>query len=104
MIRGNQNLGISSFGIIIQRNTGEGVRPLFAEQDELVILAKFHIGRDRDIEIVPGKLQAGRTPRRCPDISKLAAPGHRPRVPLAVGLKPTLDWYWNNADLAPKEK
>ncbi len=57
----------------------------------------------RDIEIVPGKLQAGGTPRRCPDISKLAALGYRPRVPLAEGLKPTLDWYWNNADLAPKE-
>jgi nucleoside-diphosphate-sugar epimerase len=56
----------------------------------------------RAIEIVPGKLQAGGTPRRCPDISKLAALGYKPRVPLSAGLKPTLDWYWNNTDLAPK--
>jgi nucleoside-diphosphate-sugar epimerase len=32
----------------------------------------------------------------------LAALGYRPRVPLDEGLKPTLDWYWKNADLAPK--
>ena len=25
-----------------------------------------------------------------------------PRVPLDQGLKPTLDWYWSNAQLAPK--
>jgi hypothetical protein len=23
-------------------------------------------------------------------------------VPLDEGLRPTLDWYWRNADLAPK--
>ena len=58
----------------------------------------------RAIEIVPGKLQAGGTPRRCPDISKLAALGYRPGVSLDQGLKPTLDWYWKNADLAPAPK
>lgn len=57
---------------------------------------------DSEIEIVPGKLQAGGTPRRCPDISKLAKLGYKPRVPLDDGLEPTVDWYWRNADLAPK--
>ena len=56
----------------------------------------------REIDIVPGKLQAGGTPRRCPDISKLGALGYKPAVSLEQGLKPTLDWYWKNADLAPK--
>jgi nucleoside-diphosphate-sugar epimerase len=56
----------------------------------------------RDIALVPGPLQAGGTPRRCPDISKLARLGYKPRVPLDEGLKTTLDWYWRNADLAPK--
>jgi nucleoside-diphosphate-sugar epimerase len=56
----------------------------------------------RDIEIVPGKLQAGGTPRRCPDISKLAKLGYKPRVTLDEGLRPTVDWYWRNSDLAPK--
>ena len=57
---------------------------------------------DSEIEIVPGKLQAGGTMRRCPDISKLAKLGFKPRVPLNDGLEPTVDWYWRNADLAPK--
>ena len=44
----------------------------------------------------------GGTARRCPDISKLARLGYKQRVPLSEGLKPTLDWYWRNAGLAPK--
>jgi len=57
----------------------------------------------REIELVPGPLQPGGTPRRCPDISKLQKLGYRPRVPLDVGLKPTVDWYWRNAALAPSK-
>jgi nucleoside-diphosphate-sugar epimerase len=56
----------------------------------------------RDIELVPGAVQPGSTPRRCPDISKLAKLGYKPRVPLAEGLPPTVRWYWENAELAPK--
>ena len=56
----------------------------------------------REIELIPGRLQAGGTVRRCPDISKLAQLGYKPRVPLSDGLRPTLDWYWSNAQLAPK--
>lgn len=56
----------------------------------------------RDIEIVPGQLQKGGTPRRCPDIAKLAALGYRPRVMLAEGLPGLVDWYRANAGLAPK--
>jgi nucleoside-diphosphate-sugar epimerase len=56
----------------------------------------------RDIELVPGTAQPGGTMRRCPDISKLAGLGYKPRVPLDEGLAPTLDWYWQHAELAPK--
>jgi nucleoside-diphosphate-sugar epimerase len=56
----------------------------------------------REIEPIAGPPAAGGTPRRCPDISKLARLGYKPRVALDEGLKPTLDWYWRNADLAPK--
>jgi nucleoside-diphosphate-sugar epimerase len=56
----------------------------------------------REIELVAGPLAAGGTPRRCPDISKLEKLGYKPAVPLDQGLKTTLDWYWRNADLAPK--
>ena len=55
----------------------------------------------REIQLAPGPLQAGGTPRRCPDISKLAALGYRPRVTLDEGLALTLPWYWRNLHLAP---
>jgi nucleoside-diphosphate-sugar epimerase len=56
----------------------------------------------REIKIVSGKPAPGSTTRRCPDISKLAKLGYKPRVPLSEGLKPTLDWYRRNIALAPK--
>ncbi|HZL61075.1 MAG TPA: NAD-dependent dehydratase, partial [Pseudolabrys sp.] len=59
-----------------------------------------HAGRE--IDLVGGPARAGGTARRCPDISKLASLGYKPRVPLAQGLPPTLDWYWQHAELAPK--
>jgi nucleoside-diphosphate-sugar epimerase len=57
----------------------------------------------RKIELLPGKPVPGGTTRRCPDISKLAGLGYKPRVPLSEGLRPTLDWYWSNNKLASKE-
>ena len=56
----------------------------------------------REIVLAPSAVLAGSTPRRCPDISKLAALGYRPRVPLDDGLPPTLDWYWDHESEAPR--
>jgi nucleoside-diphosphate-sugar epimerase len=56
----------------------------------------------REIELVTSKPTPGGTPRRCPDISKSAKLGYKPRVPLDEGLKTTLDWYWRNVEMAPK--
>jgi nucleoside-diphosphate-sugar epimerase len=56
----------------------------------------------REITLVTGKAAPGGASRRCPDISKLARLGYKPHVPLSEGLKPTLDWYRQNAALAPK--
>ena len=47
----------------------------------------------REIALEPTAVLPGSTPRRCPDISKLAKLGYRPRVPLAEGLPPVLAWY-----------
>jgi nucleoside-diphosphate-sugar epimerase len=55
----------------------------------------------REIALRPSAALAGSTPRRCPDISKLSALGYRPRVPLADGLPPTLQWYWDHECMAP---
>jgi nucleoside-diphosphate-sugar epimerase len=48
----------------------------------------------RDIVLTPSAVLEGSTQRRCADISKLAALGYTPRVPLADGLPPTVKWYW----------
>ena len=93
-------------GVLAMREKGEhlGIYHV-GTMDEVTIadLAKRAAkAAGRDIALVPGPLQAGGTPRRCPDISKLAKLGYKPRVPLDAGLKATLDWYWRNIDLAPK--
>jgi nucleoside-diphosphate-sugar epimerase len=49
----------------------------------------------REIAIEPSTVLPGSTPRRCPDISKLAALGYRPRVALGAGLPPVVRWYWD---------
>ncbi len=56
------------------------------------------------IEIVPGPEAAGGTPRRCPDIAKIAALGYAPKISLREGLAITTNWYRDNARLAPAAK
>ncbi len=51
----------------------------------------------RRVEIVPGKLAAGSTLRRCPDIARLRALGYEPRCSLREGLAVTAHWYDKNA-------
>jgi nucleoside-diphosphate-sugar epimerase len=58
----------------------------------------------RRIDVVPGELARGGTPRRCPDIAKLAAMGYRPRVPLSAGLPPTIKWYSDSARRAQQRQ
>jgi len=48
------------------------------------------------IDLMTSETLPGSTPRRCPDIAKLASLGYRPRVPLDQGLPPTVRWYWDN--------
>ena len=94
-------------GVMIMREKGEHLGIYHVGTLEEVTIAdvarRVAAAAGRTIEIVPGPLQAGGTPRRCPNISKLAKLGYKPRVPLDEGLKPTVDWYWRNADLAPKK-
>lgn len=45
------------------------------------------------LTLTPGPLRAGGTPRRCPDITKLAALGYTPEVSLTEGLTETVQWY-----------
>ncbi|HEY6832665.1 MAG TPA: SDR family NAD(P)-dependent oxidoreductase [Pseudolabrys sp.] len=92
-------------GVMVMREKGEHLGIYHVGTTEEVAIADMarRIAREagREIEIVPGRLAAGGTPRRCPDISKLSGLGYKPRVPLDDGLRPTVDWYWRNMHLAP---
>jgi nucleoside-diphosphate-sugar epimerase len=93
-------------GILLMREKGEHLGIYHVGTMEEVTIADLARrgarAAGREIELIAGEAAAGGTSRRCPDISKLAGLGYKPRVPLDEGLKPTLDWYWRNADLAPK--
>ena len=93
-------------GVMVMRDKGEHLGIYHVGTTEEVSIAdvarRVAAVAGRTIELIPGKLQPGGTPRRCPDISKLAHLGYAPRVSLNDGLKPTLDWYWRNMNLAPK--
>ncbi len=80
----------------------------------------YHIGTDEEVtikqvakevgnyygkkvKIIPGKLQKGGTPRRCPDISKLKKLGYKSKISLKKGINLTVKWYDQNSHLAPTE-
>jgi nucleoside-diphosphate-sugar epimerase len=92
-------------GIMVIREKGEHLSIYHVGAMEEVTIADLaqRIARaaGREIELITGPVAAGSTLRRCPDISKLASLGYKPRVTLDDGLKQTLDWYWHNAELAP---
>ena len=93
-------------GVMTMRDKGEHLGIYHVGTGEEVSIADLahRIARDagRDIELAAGPPAKGGTPRRCPDISKLARLGYKPRVSLDQGLQPTLDWYWHNGNLAPQ--
>jgi nucleoside-diphosphate-sugar epimerase len=93
-------------GVMTLRNKGEHLGIYHVGTMEEVSIADLahriaHYA-GRDIELVAGPPAAGGTPRRCPDISKLARLGYKPHVSLDQGLPPTLDWYRHNSNFAPQ--
>jgi len=92
-------------GVLVMRAKGEHLGIYHVGTMEEVTIADLArrlaalIGRE--IALAPSAVLAGSTPRRCPDIAKLAALGFRPRVALDQGLPPTLKWYREHVDMAP---
>jgi nucleoside-diphosphate-sugar epimerase len=92
-------------GVMVMREQGEHLGIYHVGTGEEVSIADLArrmagiVGRELALE--PSAALAGSTPRRCPDISKLAALGYTPRVRLDDGLPPTLRWYWDHAGMAP---
>jgi nucleoside-diphosphate-sugar epimerase len=86
------------------------IRALLCVMDQHERLAIYHVGTDREvsirevahlvaaacgreIRIVPGRILAGSTPRRCPDVRKLKSLGFEPAVSLEDGVRRTAAWY-----------
>src|SRR5262249_11354396 len=84
-------------GVLVMREKGEHLGIYHIGTTEEVAIAdlarRIAAVAGRAIALAPSAVLAGSTSRRCPDISKLAGLGYRPRVPLDQGLPPTLDWY-----------
>ena len=93
-------------GVMVMREKGEhlGIYHVGTMEEVTIADLAHRIAGiyGREITLIAGKPAPGGTPRRCPDISKLAKLGYKPRVPLSEGLRPTLDWYRQNAERAPK--
>jgi nucleoside-diphosphate-sugar epimerase len=93
-------------GVMLMRVKGEHLGIYHVGTMEEVTIADLaqRVARaaGREIDLICGPPLTGGARRRCPDISKVARLGYKPRVSLDEGLKPTLNWYWANADLAPK--
>jgi nucleoside-diphosphate-sugar epimerase len=92
-------------GVMIMREKGEHLNIYHIGTTEEVSIAdlarRMAAIAGREIALRPSAVLAGSTPRRCPDVSKLAALGYAPRVPLDEGLPPTLKWYWDHESMAP---
>jgi nucleoside-diphosphate-sugar epimerase len=93
-------------GVAVMRARGEHLGIYHIGTTEEISIADLarrmaqHVGRNLDLRT--GDTLPGSTMRRCPDISKIEKLGYKPRVPLAQGLPPTVDWYFKNDDLAPR--
>ncbi len=96
---------VAGIAVMLEKGSHLGIYHIgTTEEVTIAELARRIAGiAGREVELVSGKSAPGGTARRCPDISKLAGLGYKPRVPLNDGLKPTLDWYRRNVNLAPKE-
>ena len=56
----------------------------------------------RRIAVMPSEGALGGTPRRCPDIHKMARLGYLPKWSLREGLRVTAKWYDEHGDDAPR--
>ena len=86
-------------GIIITGEKGEDGHVYHVGKEEEIsiidLVRKIGESYNIDLKINKGELLQGSTPRRCPDISKLADLGYTPTVTIEEGLNTTLDWYKN---------
>lgn len=88
---------------VIERGEHLGIYHVGTDEEVTVAALAREVGRcfGREVEVVPGALLPGSTPRRCPDIRRLRALGFEPKTPLRDGLARTVAWYVDNPDPDP---
>jgi nucleoside-diphosphate-sugar epimerase len=86
---------------VMERGDRMGIYHIGTEREvsirELAHLVAAACGRE--IDIVPGELLAGSTPRRCPDVRKLRNMGFEPEIRLEEGIRRTAEWYLSNRNV-----
>lgn len=92
-----------ALALVLQRGEHLGIYHIGTTEEITIAAVAAEVGRyfDREVEIVPGRLEPGSPSRRCPDIRKLAGLGYAPRVPFQVGLPRVARWYDENAYRRP---
>ena len=84
-------------GVLLLLEHGQhlGIYHVGTEEEITIGEVACMVGRcfNRQITVIPGHAPEGGTPRRCPDISKLASFGYQPRVRLEEGLPRVAHWY-----------
>jgi nucleoside-diphosphate-sugar epimerase len=95
---------IDGLMLVIERGEHQGIYNIGTMEEitieEVARLVGEYFGRQ--IEIVPGEPARGGTPRRCPDITKLAALGYQPKYSFRDGLPIVARWYDENTHQAPR--
>jgi dTDP-glucose 4,6-dehydratase/UDP-glucose 4-epimerase len=90
-------------GILLLIEKGEhlGIYHIGNPSEVTIAEALALVGRalGRELVLEPGAPPAGATPRRCPDVSRIAALGYQPRVALVDGVPRLVKWYAENRDL-----
>jgi nucleoside-diphosphate-sugar epimerase len=81
--------------LVLERGEHLGIYHV-GTQEEVSIETLAHLIAEhygRPIKILPGPAAEGGTIRRCPDITKIAKLGYRPRFGLREALPPVVRWY-----------
>jgi len=79
---------------IVERGEHLQIYHVGTEEEVSIERLAIEIGKrlGRAVQVVPGALQPGSTPRRCPSIAKLRQLGFEPRFALREGLGITVRW------------
>jgi nucleoside-diphosphate-sugar epimerase len=83
---------------VIERGQHLGIYHIGTQEEVTIAEVARHVAAcfHREIHLVPGALQPGGTPRRCPDIARLRALGFAPKTSLRDGIAATVAWYQQN--------